>query len=226
MKSWVLAGVIAPGERMPPERDLATLLKVSRSSLRQALKTLEVMGVLEARQGSGTYLTESAETILRQPADLLMPLRGVSFAELFEARRAMEVEAVASAAARATAQDVAALKAMIERMRRYLFHPAAYYASDVAFHQKIAQVSGNSVFVWFNEMVVKVMADVWRKRAQHGDNIRSTFVEHRAIFEAIQQRDSQAARAAMLGHLDLSKFYLQAPTHLEFRVLDGSDRAA
>src|SRR5688572_3824884 len=81
MKSWVLQGALAPGERLPPERELAALFKVSRSSLRQALKTLEVMGVLEARQGSGTYLTESAETILKQPTDLLVPLRGVSFAE-------------------------------------------------------------------------------------------------------------------------------------------------
>src|SRR5579872_5234284 len=115
MKSWVLNGVIAPGERMPPERELANLLKVSRSSLRPALKTLEVMGVLEARQGSGTYLTESAENILSQPSDLLIPLRGVSFAELFEARRAMEVEAAACAAARANTQDVADLQVLVEQ---------------------------------------------------------------------------------------------------------------
>jgi GntR family transcriptional repressor for pyruvate dehydrogenase complex len=226
MKSWVLQGVIAPGERLPPERELATLFKVSRSSLRLALKTLEVMGVLEARQGSGTYLTESAETILRQPSDLLMPLRGVSFGELFEARRAMEIEAVGSAAARATVQDIAELSALIERMHEHLSHPAAYYATDVAFHQKIAQVSGNGVFVWFNEMVVRVMEDAWRKRAEQGDNTHSTFIEHRIIFEAIQRRDAQAARTAMLGHLELSKFYTQAPTHVELRVLDRSNRAA
>jgi GntR family transcriptional repressor for pyruvate dehydrogenase complex len=226
IKSWVLQGVIAPRERMPPERELASLLKVSRSSLRQALKTLEVMRVLEARQGSGTYLTESAEAILRQPSDLLMPLRGISFAELFEARRAIEVEAVASAATRATAHDFAELNALIERMRKHLSHPAAYYASDVVFHQTISRISGNGVFVWFNEMVVKVMADVWRRRAYQGDNTRSTFIEHCAIFEAIQQRDARAARAAMLGHLDLSKFYSQASTHLELRVMGMSDAAA
>jgi GntR family transcriptional regulator, transcriptional repressor for pyruvate dehydrogenase complex len=226
MKSWVLQGVIAPGERMPPERELATLLKVSRSSLRPALKSLEVMGVLEARQGSGTYLTESAETILSQPADLLMPLRGVSFAELFEARRAMEIEAAAFAAARANDPDIAELQTLLERMRRHVSHPAAYYASDIAFHQKIAQVSGNAVFVWFNAMVVKVMAEAWRQRSQRGDNTRSTFLEHQAIFEAIQRRDSQAARAAMLAHLDLSKFYSRAPTQVELRVLGPSDRAA
>jgi GntR family transcriptional repressor for pyruvate dehydrogenase complex len=226
MKTWVLEGVIAPGERMPPERELASHLKVSRSSLRPALKTLEVMGVLEARQGSGTYLTESAETILRQPSDLLMPLRGVSFAELFEARRAMEIESAASAAARANGDDIAELQALVERMHRNLSHPAPYFASDVAFHQKIAQVSGNAVFVWFNEMVVKVMAEAWRQRIQRGDRSRSTFVEHQAIFAAIEKHEPQAAREAMLAHLDLSKFYSKAPTLLELRVFSRSDQAA
>src|SRR5712675_1539047 len=203
MKSWVLQGVIAPGERMPPERDLAALLKVSRSSLRPALKTLEVMGVLEARQGSGTYLTE-----------------------LFEARRAMEIESAASAALRANSQDLADLHALIERMHKHLSYPTVYYASDVAFHQKIAQVSGNAVFLWFNQMVVKVMAEAWRKRAQQGDRTPGTFAEHRAIFEAIERHDPQAARASMLSHLDLSKFYSQAPSDVELRVLSRSDRAA
>jgi DNA-binding FadR family transcriptional regulator len=74
--------------------------------------------------------------------------------------------------------------------------------------------------------VVKVLAEVWRRRAEQGDNTRSTFIEHRAIFEAIQRRDPEAARAAMLGHLDLAKFYSQAPTHLELRVLGLRDVAA
>lgn len=226
VKSWVFQGVIAPGERMPPERELAALLKVSRSSLRSALKSLEVMGVLEARQGSGTYVTESAEAILRQPADLLMPLRGVSFAELFEARRAMEVESAASAAIRANAEDIEELQSLINRMHRNRSHPSAYFATDVAFHQKIAQVSGNAVFAWFNEMVVKVMSDAWRQRAQLGDRTRSTFAEHEAIFVAIKGHDARAAREAMWLHLDLAKFYSQALTQVELRVLSPSERAA
>ena len=67
MKAWVFRGLISPGERLPPERELAEILNVSRSSLRQALKALQVIGVLEVRQGSGNYLTESAQSILRQP---------------------------------------------------------------------------------------------------------------------------------------------------------------
>ena len=81
MKNWVVQGLVKPGERLPPERELATMLNVSRASLRQALKVLQVMGVLETRQGSGNALTQNAESILRQPTDLLIPLRGMSFGE-------------------------------------------------------------------------------------------------------------------------------------------------
>ena len=138
----------------------------------------------------------------------------------------MEVEAAASAAARANEQDVADLQALIERMRQHLSHPSAYFMSDVAFHQKIAQVSGNAVFVWFNEMVVKVMAETWRQRTRQGDRAPSTFVEHQAVFVAIQKHDPQAAREAMLSHLQLSKFYSEAPTHVELRLVGRSGRTA
>jgi DNA-binding FadR family transcriptional regulator len=219
MKLWVLGGALAPGERMPPERDLAALLKVSRSSVRQALKSLEVMGVLQARQGSGTYVTDAAEIILSQPSDLLMPLRDVSFAELFEARRAMEIETAASAASRATKQDLSELGDLLQRMQDHLDHPAAYHAADVSFHQKVAQVSGNKVFIWFNAMASKVMAEAWRQRAHQSDNTRNTLEEHRAIYSAIAQHDPEAARAATLAHLDLAKFYSPVTAKLEFRAL-------
>ncbi len=94
LKDCIRRRIITPGERLPPERELAALLKISRGSLRQALKALEVMGVLNVVQGSGAYLADRAEVILRDPEGLLVPLRGHSFAEMYEARRAMEAESV------------------------------------------------------------------------------------------------------------------------------------
>src|ERR1700733_13408585 len=95
LKDCVRRRIITPGERLPPERELAALLKISRGSLRQALKALEVMGVLNVVQGSGAYLADRAAVILRDPEGLLIPLRGHSFAEMYEARRAMEAESAA-----------------------------------------------------------------------------------------------------------------------------------
>jgi GntR family transcriptional repressor for pyruvate dehydrogenase complex len=221
MKTWVLRGLVQPGERLPPERELAGMLNVSRASLRQALKVLQVMGVLEVKQGSGNYLSDSATRILRQPTDLLIPLRGLSFAELFEARRATEAEAAACAAMRATDMDRHRITRELEQMRVQLHDPPAYFRHDVAFHRQIALASGNSVFVWFLEMAIKVMAEAWLARAKEGHQER-TFAEHTAIHAAIESRQPEQAREAMLRHLMLTKFYSAEPTPVELRVVTQS----
>jgi GntR family transcriptional repressor for pyruvate dehydrogenase complex len=218
MKGWVVRGLIQPGERLPPERELAAILNVSRSSLRQALKVLQVMGVLEVKQGSGNYLSESAGGILRQPTDLLMPLRGLSFGELFEARRAMEAEAAACAALRASDAEVHKIGRELDQMRLHLAAPVAYFRHDVAFHRQIALASGNSVFVWFFELVSKVLSEAWLARAKEGNSAR-TFAEHHNIASAIERHDPDAARTAMLQHLMLTKFYSKKQTPLELRVV-------
>jgi len=221
MKTWVLRGLVQPGERLPPERELAAMLSVSRASVRQALKVLQVMGVLEVRQGSGNYLTDAATRILRQPTDLLIPLRGLSFAELFESRRAVEGEAAACAATRASELDHHKIARELEQMRQHLQDPSGYFRHDVAFHRQIALASGNSVFVWFLELASKVMAEAWLARAKEGHQER-TFAEHRAIHEAIERRDPEQAREAMLRHLMLTKFYSAEPTSVELRVVTQS----
>lgn len=208
MTSWVVERHIQPGSKLPAERDLAVMLRVSRGSLRQALKALEVMGVIQARQGSGTYLTSAAAQILRQPKNLRMPLSGVSFGELFEARRTVEAEAAAMAATRVTKRDVDGLRREIKRMEGHLGAPLIYLKHDMAFHHKIMLAAGNSVFAWFQELVVTVTRGALEARARVA--IEHTFDEHLAILRAIEAKDPDAARAAMLEHLLLTKFYAQA----------------
>src|SRR5579862_804356 len=157
IKASILRGSIKPGERLPPERELAALLKISRGSLRQALKTLQIMGVLEVIHGSGTYLADVAPAVLRDPEDLLVPLRGHSFAEMYEARRAMEAESAASAATRATEKDLQKMRAEIEGMARALNSKRRFAERDKAFHRQIAIASGNSVFIWFIDLLQKVL---------------------------------------------------------------------
>jgi GntR family transcriptional repressor for pyruvate dehydrogenase complex len=218
MKNWVVRGLVKPGERLPPERELASMLNVSRASLRQALKVLQVMGVLETRQGSGNVLTLNAESILRQPTDLLIPLRGMSFGELFEARRGIEAEAAACAATRASTADLERLRHEFDQMQRNLKNPVAYFKHDVAFHRAIAVASGNGAFVWFFDLVSKVLKDAWLTRAKEGYQ-KQTFAEHSAILSAIEARDSEGARQALLRHLVLTKFYSDQTTPVELRVL-------
>lgn len=221
LRSWFYRGLIKPGERLPPERQLAANLRVSRTSLRHATRVLQLMGLLEVKHGSGTYLANVSENILSQPEDLLVPLRGISFAELFEARRAMEAEAAAGAALRATKNDLQKLNKELELMRSSVHDPDRYLQHDQAFHRQIAVASGNAVFLWFFEMICKLIMPAWAARSKTR-KLEETLAEHSAIVQTLELRDPEAARVAMLKHLALSKFYSDEQIPVEFRVVSNA----
>jgi GntR family transcriptional repressor for pyruvate dehydrogenase complex len=216
-KACILRGVIKPGERLPPERELAALLNISRGSLRRALMALQIMGVLNVVHGSGAYLAEAAGAILSDPEDLLVPLRGHSFAEMYEARRAMEAESAACAALRATDGDIEKMRAEIKAMKTLLINTRQFVNRDKAFHHHIAVASGNVVFIWFIDLLQKVLAKGQLVHAR-SDQTRIVISEHERILEAIQTRDPDTARAQMLAHLTLSKAYTNSEAGIELRV--------
>jgi len=224
MASWVVQRQIQPGNKLPGERELAVILRVSRGSVRNALKALEVMGVVESRHGSGTYLTSSATQILRQPKNLRMPLTGVSFGELFEARRVVEAEAAAMAALRATKPDLRGLREQIVRMERHFANPVTYLKHDMIFHHKIMLAAGNSVFAWFQELAVTVAHSALEARARTVP-LNDTLAEHKAILRAIEMKAPEAARSAMLKHLTLKRFYAHADIHAELHIAAVGRRA-
>jgi GntR family transcriptional repressor for pyruvate dehydrogenase complex len=218
LKRSILQKIVTPGERLPPERELATMLGISRGSLRQALKALQVMGVLKIVHGSGTFLSEAAENILGDPVYLLVPLRGHSFAEMYEARRAMEAESAATAATRATSQDIDKMRMEIKSMRHSLRNIQRFVQHDRLFHRHIALASGNRVFVWFIDLLQKVLAEGQVSHART-ERLEGVIAEHQRIVTAIEMHDSDMARAEMLAHLTLSKAYTDQRTGLELRVL-------
>lgn len=218
LRDCIIEGVIRPGERLPPERELAVMLNVSRSSLRQALKAFQVMGVLEVRQGSGNYLTESAGRIVRDPEDLLLPLRGITFAELYETRRAVEAEGAACAAERARKHELDEMEAAIELMRNAKEDIHRFNDYDAQFHRAIAHASGNSVFVWFVTLVQQVLMDAQLAHAR-SSKLPRIREEHQRIFDAIRTRDASLARSEMLTHLTLNRHYSEQPAMFELRGL-------
>jgi GntR family transcriptional regulator, transcriptional repressor for pyruvate dehydrogenase complex len=174
---------------------------------------------VKTERSCGNYLSESADRILRGPIDLPMPVRGISFTELFEARRSIEAEAAERAASRTSEKDFEKLRYELEQMRLNLQNPDLYFRHDVAFHRAIAMRSGNSVFIWFVELVSNVLRDAWLARARE-ERSNSTFLEHEAIFEALYHRNPEEACAAMLAHLTLDKFYSCHRTSVELHVMN------
>ena len=207
LESLVLKGVLSPGEQLPSERQLANLLSVSRASLRQALKVMQVMGVLEVRHGSGNYLSTAAEEILKVPPRILVPLRGLTQAELFEVRRSMEAEAAAAAAERATPKDLEAISIELEGMKSTADDRVAYGAHDLAFHNAIATASGNRCFIWFLALANKVLYQALLRRPMP-KGMKRSIEEHENILKAIEARNPVLARNEMLKHVSYAKYYM------------------
>jgi GntR family transcriptional regulator, transcriptional repressor for pyruvate dehydrogenase complex len=206
LESLVLKGVLSPGEQLPSERQLAGLLSVSRASLRQALKVLQVMGVLEVRHGSGNYLSAAAEEILKVPPRVLVPLRGLTQAELFEVRRAMEAEAAAAAAERATEKEIELMRIELNGMRANRHDRVAYGVHDLAFHNAIAAASSNRCFIWFLSLANKVLYQALLRRPNR-KSLESSIEEHENILRAIEIRNPDLARKEMLKHVSYAKYY-------------------
>jgi GntR family transcriptional repressor for pyruvate dehydrogenase complex len=217
-KDLIAQGVLVPGCKLLPERELAKRFGVNRATLRQVLKLLEVMGVLSQRVGDGTYLKESAADILAEPMDFLMIMGDISHDERFEARLIVEPELAARAAERATAQDLAALRQAIQRMEKSTTARAKLIA-DLAFHDALFQASGNRVcqliFSVIHQAIFKsIVPSAERFPPQR---LQRAVAFHKAIYAAISEQKPEVARAKMIEHLTESQALLSSVVKVRTR---------
>lgn len=213
-KRLISEGSLTPGHRLPAERELAELFGVSRSSLRQALKVLEIMGVISQRVGDGTYLNTAAPAILAEPLEFLILLDGLSFHELMEARLIVEPELAARAAARATLEDVAELQQVLTEMEASRKDDGRFTEFDLLFHKTIFRIAGNRV--------CSLMFTVVHQSLERLIHLTSQLVEpehtlqlHRRIFLAIRRKDADDARRRMIEHLEDARELFKRTTALQ-----------
>ena len=190
---------IRPGERLPAERDLATKLGVSRTSLREALIALELGGVVEVRGGSGVYVSEQATPKAEGPT------AGPGPFEVLAARRLIEVEVAALAARNATAANIDAILVAVEQMEQQHETSSDSEAADRNFHLAIARATGNGALTGAVEYLWNQRGTLWHKLKEHfqTEELRQqTLLDHRNILTAIASHDVAGAKAAMRNHLD------------------------
>jgi GntR family transcriptional repressor for pyruvate dehydrogenase complex len=199
IKHLIASGVISPGSKLPPERELAKEFGVNRASVRQVLKVLEIMGVLSQRVGDGTYLSRSAETILNEPLDFLVLLDDLSQHELFETRLILEPELAARAAERATAEDLSALRNAIFSLERSKSMRERLNA-DLAFHDAVFRASGNRIC---HLLFKGIHRTLWMSMGRLSDRVslEQPLMFHRRIYTAIRSRDPEKAKLAMREHI-------------------------
>lgn len=194
----IASGEFLPGARLPAERELATSLGVSRASVREAIISLEMGGLVEVRVGSGIFVTAPAI------APAAAADAGPGPFELLQARKLIEGEIAAVAAANAAATDLDYLRQCIERMQTHIDDFGVRETSDREFHLGIARATGNGSLELAVEGLWQQRAELWGRLQQHfhtPELARRTIRDHVAILDAIAARDPTAARAAMRRHL-------------------------
>lgn len=204
IRSLIQGGGFPQGSRLPPERDLAQQLGVSRPSLREALIALEIAGAVEIRKGSGVYVCRATERPSSATASM-----GESPSELMHARALIEGDVVVLAAVRATSAKLGVLRGAIDSMRTCIESGRSPLEYDRAFHVCIAEMSGNSVL----ERLVRELFDERHSpistrlsgHAETNQTWHTALHEHEAIFRALEQGDPLAAQAAMRTHLKASE---------------------
>ncbi|NML26803.1 FCD domain-containing protein [Zoogloea sp. G-4-1-14] len=205
----ILDGALKPGDRLQPERELAAELGVSRPSLREAIQKLVSKGLLQSRQGGGTYVTDRLDAgftdhwqeMLRQHPDIQD--------DLLEFRGMLECEAAGLAARRATDADIQRIGEAFERLESLFAQGPSgseeQVAADLAFHQAIAEAAHNVMFGHLTASLFRVIHDHIDRNLKHlrrqEDDWQELRGQHRAIWDALRKRDPEAARAAVLRHI-------------------------
>lgn len=202
IKEMIVSGALRPGQRLPKEADLATDLGLSRNSLREAVKALSLMNILDVRQGDGTYVTSLESPLLLEALSFIVDFhRDDQVLEFLAVRRILEPAATALAAHRMGAEEVAALRELLASAG-----PAdgidKLIAADLEFHRRITATTGNRVLCSLLDSLSTptMRARVWRGLTEPAAMER-TLAEHGAILDAIEARDPEAARSWATVHI-------------------------
>lgn len=202
-------GTYAVGERLPPERELAQTLDVSRTTVREALLALEIMQMIEIRVGAGVFVRD---VTAREAGPIYEPDAAPPSAVL-AARRLIEGETAALAAVHATPEQIEALRRCNREMAAHIDDITAFDAADARFHDLIAQAAGNDVLTGFVghlwKMRESAMWAFWYDQTRHADNRRRSAEDHQVILRAIERGLPDVSRTAMQSHLDVlaDRFY-------------------
>ena len=201
---------LQPGDKLPSERDLAETLGVSRSSIRDAIRSLELMGMVEPRQGAGTIVLQISSDALVNPLANARKRKEELVGELLDFRKMLEPSLAARAATRATPEELAEMEEILKRQDEKLRNGESTIAEDTEFHYAIALASGNSVVRKVLDTLMDLLRDSRERSLQVDGRPPKSLAGHRKILAALNRHDAEAAKLAMKRHIeDVEKMLLK-----------------
>jgi len=207
----IIRGVWKPGTRIPAERYLGQSLGVGRASLREALKALEIMGLIETRLGDGTYVCNRSEFLSRPLLWAITSSSETEVHELVEARKLIETELAGMAAERATAEDLSQIGVHLDRMESSIDSLSGFLQADVDFHLAIGEAAHNRILMNALHLIRNLLQEWIGSTLQLEGVGRKALEHHKTIFLAVAKKNAPAARAAMAAHLaEMARFFVEA----------------
>jgi GntR family transcriptional regulator, transcriptional repressor for pyruvate dehydrogenase complex len=191
-----------PGDKLPSERDMAEMLHVSRSSIRNAMLDLRLKGLIEPRQGVGTIVREMSAESSVDPLIKVLKRQRELISELLDLRKMLEPPLAARAATHASAEQVSEMEEILQRQEKRQAQGQAAIAEDAEFHYSLALASGNRAVLKVIDTIMDLLRDTRQASLQVAGRSRKSLAGHLQIMEAIKLHDAGAAEAAMRRHIE------------------------
>jgi GntR family transcriptional repressor for pyruvate dehydrogenase complex len=202
LQTLIAAGALKPGDMLPPERELAERFGVSRSSLRDAIRSLELAGLVLPKHGEGTVIADvSADTLVAPIASVLVRKREL-IAELLDVRKMLEPPLAARAAEHATDQDVAEMEDILRRQREKALRGEPWTEEDSEFHYAVARAARNSVVLKVLDVLMDLLRETRARALQVEGRAQRSLAGHRRLLDAIKRHDPDAAERAVKLHIE------------------------
>jgi GntR family transcriptional repressor for pyruvate dehydrogenase complex len=213
VQDLLVSGRIRPGERLPSERELAELFQVGRTTVREAIRTLEALGLVRAQPGSGTYLVGAPDAPRPENAILALPYASWDRQhKLFEVRVAIEPTIATLAARRASSAQVERLGAVLQEQEARVASGEKGVEQDTQFHHLLAEASGNEVFLDLLRNLMDVLKETRATFWSREDRPQRSVKQHRLIFQAVESHDAEAAERHMRDHIrEVEELVLSLP---------------
>jgi len=225
IRSLIENGTLQPGDKIPPEREFARSLKISRASLRTGIGYLAAMGVMKVRHGVGTFVADGPPEFGKASLSLIGALHGFQSWQMFEARIILESHLAALAAERGKEEHHAALAEEVAEMFAAINSPSDYLIHDLLFHRTISQASGNPILAAIIETITSALYDSRRKTVERSTDLRESAEMHREIYRAIRTRRGKEAHNLMEQHLRMAQIAQGMERPKERRRLSGPPKS-
>lgn len=193
---------LRPGDKLPSERELAELLSVSRSSIRDAIRSLELAGMVEPRQGAGTIVREITANTVANPLANALKRKDEIMGELLDFRKILEPPLAARAATHASADEIEEMESILDRQASKMRDGGSTVGEDAEFHYAVAMASGNSVVLKVLDILMDLLRDTRERSLQVEGRPQKSLAGHQKILSAIKRHDAEAAKAAMRRHIE------------------------